>query len=300
MQWRKAFEEHLRTMGDWWVKDSGRQNVDLAIAEQGTMQRKKEELRTRDAQIQKVVVQATVDRIEEKREDTVVDYHLLCQWFISQDEQFYLEERLEERQAVVRKNRVAADHLQMLLDTPVLQPLQAVNGSEESSRQGKGRIYNRLQAVRYAELWWNRRNPAFPVVENDCTNYISQCLQAGGITMFGAPIRGRGWWHQQTNWSFSWAVANSLRWYLSRSGNIIGAVERDRADKLVPGDLICYDFEGDGNWNHNTIVTALDPKGQPLVNAHTYDCRSRIWPYADSPAWTKKIQYKYFHIEDQV
>ena len=45
-------------------------------------------------------------------------------------------------------------------------------------------MYNRQAAVQYANLWWNRRNPAFPNFDVDCTNYISQCLLAG------APMRG--------------------------------------------------------------------------------------------------------------
>ncbi|WP_245183599.1 amidase domain-containing protein [Lentibacillus salicampi] len=46
----------------------------------------------------------------------------------------------------------------------------------------------------------------------DCTNYVSQCMRAGG-----APDRGSGWWYQEDNWSYSWAVAHSMRWYLSGS-----------------------------------------------------------------------------------
>ena len=60
-------------------------------------------------------------------------------------------------------------------------------------------MYNRQAAVQYANLWWNRRNPAFPNFTVDCTNYISQCLLAGGAPMRGAPNRGKGWWVQHGN-----------------------------------------------------------------------------------------------------
>lgn len=49
------------------------------------------------------------------------------------------------------------------------------------------------------------------------------------------------------------------------------------------GDVICYDWEGDGRFNHNTIVTAYDADGQPLVNAHTQNSLHRRWEYRDSP-----------------
>ena len=35
------------------------------------------------------------------------------------------------------------------------------------------------------------------------------------------------------------------------------------------GDVICYDWDGNGHFQHNTVVVAKDPHGMPLVNAHT-------------------------------
>ncbi len=60
--------------------------------------------------------------------------------------------------------------------------------------------------------------------------------------------------------------------------------------------VICYDFEGDNRWDHNTIVVAKDANGMPLVNAHTNNSRLRYWTYEDSAAWTPNIQYKFFQI----
>ena len=71
--------------------------------------------------------------------------------------------------------------------------------------------YDRLAAVQYAERWWNDYNPQYRKFTVDCTNFISQCLLAGGAPMHGAPVRERGWWYQGDNWSFSWAVAHSLK-----------------------------------------------------------------------------------------
>lgn len=65
------------------------------------------------------------------------------------------------------------------------------------------------------------------------------------------------------------------------------------------GDVICYDFEGDGRWNHTTIVVAKDADGMPLVNANTYNSRMRYWAYEDSTAYTPNMKYAFFHITDQ-
>lgn len=68
------------------------------------------------------------------------------------------------------------------------------------------------------------------------------------------------------------------------------------ADQLVPGDIICYDFSGDGRWQHNTIVVAKDENNMPLVNANTINARMRYWKYGDSTAWAPQVKYAFFHI----
>ncbi|WP_217586080.1 amidase domain-containing protein [Lentibacillus saliphilus] len=157
-------------------------------------------------------------------------------------------------------------------------------------------IYDRQAAVKYAERWWNSYNPQYRTFDVDCTNYVSQCLYAGGAPMRGAPNRAKGWWYQNDNWSFSWAVAHSLRWYLSGSTTGLKGAEVEQPSELMPGDVICYDFEGDGRWDHNTIVVAKDIDNMPLVNAHTNNSRMRYWSYEDSLAWTPECNYKFFRI----
>src|SRR5690606_20461872 len=131
----------------------------------------------------------------------------------------------------------------------------------------------------------------------DCTNYISQCLLAGGAPMYGYPNREKGWWLRGGTWSFSWSTAHSLRWYLASSQQGLTARQVATADQLEPGDIIVYDFQGDGRYDHSTIVTAKDGD-TPLVNAHTYDTRHRHWAYKDSYASTPNARYLFFKIHD--
>lgn len=156
--------------------------------------------------------------------------------------------------------------------------------------------YDRRAAVRYAERWWDSHNPDYQHFEEDCTNFISQCLRAGGSPLWGSPQRTRGWWYTHNNWSYSWSVANALRWYLSGSRKGLIAKEVSSADQLSPGDIICYDFQGDGSFDHNTIVVKKDTEGMPLVNAHTTNSRHRYWAYEDSTAYTPEIKYKFYVI----
>ncbi len=158
--------------------------------------------------------------------------------------------------------------------------------------------YDRLRAVAYAERYWNSPNPAYPYLEVDCTNFVSQCLHAGGIPMLFTGSRSSGWWYRGRNegWSYSWMVAHSL-YLLLRSGKApMYAKQVAHPSLLEIGDVICYDFDGDGRWQHNTIVVAKDSQNMPLVNAHTTNSRMRYWEYRDSSAYTSKIRYAFFHI----
>jgi cell wall-associated NlpC family hydrolase len=172
-----------------------------------------------------------------------------------------------------------------------------LNPGETSSRK----MYNRGAVVQYAETWWNGANPRYIEFEVDCTNFVSQCLFAGGMPMNYTGKRDSGWWYRgrvggQELWSYSWAIANALPRYLLASGR---ARQVASPLELAPGDMIGYDWDGDGRYQHSTIVTALDASGAPLVNAHTYNARGRYWSYHDSPAWSERTTYIFLRVADQ-
>lgn len=163
--------------------------------------------------------------------------------------------------------------------------------------------YNRWAAVEYANRWWNDRNPDFPNFDVNCTNYVSQCINAGGIPMFVTDDTQSGWWIKRMPetelgfiWSFSWALAHSFRWFLSSDTAKEFAQERQNAYELEHGDIIVYDFDGNNVWQHSAIVTAKRQNGQPLVNANSSNSYHRDWTYKDSPAYTPQIKYRFFHL----
>lgn len=165
-----------------------------------------------------------------------------------------------------------------------------------------GGTYDRLRATRYADVWWDSANPRYPKFSDDCTNFISQCLHAGGIPMQGEGDRINGWWIRSTNpvsnqWSYSWTMSNALYRFVRKSlgGELVG-----RASELKMGDLIFYDWDGSGTYHHSTIVTEFDHNGEPLVNAHTDDSFHRPYLYYDSRAWTPSTKYAFVHLPDQL
>jgi hypothetical protein len=64
--------------------------------------------------------------------------------------------------------------------------------------------------------------------------------------------------------------------------------------------VISYDWDGNGHFQHSTIVAAVDARGMPLVNAHTTESYHRYWDYRDSYAWTERTAYRFFHIPDEL
>ncbi|WP_010272712.1 amidase domain-containing protein [Paenibacillus senegalensis] len=163
--------------------------------------------------------------------------------------------------------------------------------------------YQRLAAVQYADRWWDSENPEFLAFDVDCTNYVSQCIFAGGAPMNYTGKRNAGWWYRgrsgkQELWSYSWAVSNSLYRHMVSSKTGLRAEVVPSAGDLQLGDVICYDWDGTGRYQHTTVVTAFSKDGSPLVNAHTVNSKHRFWDYRDSYAWTERTVYRFLHIPD--
>jgi hypothetical protein len=268
------------------------------------IEKTKESCTNRGAEIVRTKAEGKITKEGKTAEGTEVLYKVHYQYLIKQKNTFLIEERIEERKANFYKGILVEDKEINLdaLDTPKIETNEMVRNHEgQDEVEGNERKffqYDRMRAVQYAERWWNDYNPAFKSFDVDCTNYISQCLNAGGAPMQGYSNRSKGWWMRNNNWSYSWSVANSMRWYLPGSKAGLRAKEVNSPSQLLPGDVICYDFQGDGRFDHTTIVTAKDAEGMPLVNAHTTNSRRRYWAYEDSTAYTPNIKYKYFTVVD--
>lgn len=283
------------------LQDLLKRRVEQCVSQERTnagdcpkIERKKESCLKRKAEIVKSKATGKITDIREEHDISVVSYEVHFQYLIKQQDLLILEEEIEQRRAEFLYDELIEDiEVHPNLQRDVKDYFVPTDDSDERLSFE----YNRLRAVQYAERWWNEFNPAYKRFENDCTNFISQCLRAGGAPMRGIPNRNRGWWMTNT-WSFSWTVAQSLKGYLGTSGVGLRAKEVASPRELLLGDIICYDFQGDGRFDHNTIVTGKDAYGMPLVNAHTTNSRMRYWAYEDSTAYTPQIKYKFYTIVD--
>ena len=136
--------------------------------------------------------------------------------------------------------------------------------------------YDRVRAVEYARKWALGANPEFyhfGGIGGDCTNFISQCLLAGGGVMnFASPY---GWYYNSSyDRSPSWTSVAELQKFLLRMDG------RGPVGKILPsisgleiGDLIQL-RQNQTHFNHTLIVSKIEG-GEIYVCAHSNDALDR-------------------------
>jgi hypothetical protein len=138
-------------------------------------------------------------------------------------------------------------------------------------------LYDRHAAVAYALKYaatFNWLEYGIPY-SNDCTNFVSQVMLAGGWTMVGdADDRkeNSAWWYARSLWfraSYTWAAAHNFSKFIVKSSR---ATICDRKD-LEIGDVVQIAQE-DGHVHHSMIVTVLSKDG-PLMSYHSHNTVNR-------------------------
>ncbi len=259
-------------------------------------QQRKKLLENRQAIVIKSNATCRISTINENPESVHVSYIVQFKDLLKQKDQLFIEEYEEERMAIIQAGQIVSDIYISQINEETEDFQNQLNDSFPSDRTVFE--YDRRAAIRYAEQWWDAYNPKYKKFEVDCTNFVSQCLHAGGARMVGYPNRNKGWWMTDNSWSYSWSVAHAFRWYLGSTKTGLRSVEKSNVKELMFGDVICYDFQGDGRYDHTTLIVAKDANDMPLVNAHSSNSRMRYWSYEDSTAYTPNIKYKFFHIVD--
>ncbi len=155
--------------------------------------------------------------------------------------------------------------------------------------------YNREKAVAYAHRWAFGRNPLyadFTSMGGDCTNFISQCLHAGGAAMNYTPVTG--WYYiSMNNRAPAWTgVEEFFRFLTTNKGKGPFAVTATIKD-IQPGDVVQLSFNGGRRYAHSLLVVEA---GYPptlrniLVATHTKDSDNR-----PLNTW-EGVVYRYLHI----
>lgn len=294
--WLKQLKSYIESVNQAYVSTrTNGETLFIRDEDEERFNRKQKQLQERSAEVLKASVHGRVTKTQKLNDIRQVDYFVHHEYFIRQGKKYYIEEHTEKRKAIFHSDKLVDEYSVGEKKNQIEERPSIVR---DTVRTGQRYKYSRLEAVKYAERWWNDSNPQYKNFEDNCTNFISQCLRAGGAPMTGFPNRSKGWWYKDHNWSYSWTVAHSFRWYLSGATSGLRARSVSKPEELIKGDVICYDFNGDGRWQHTTIVVDKDANNMPLVNAQTTNSRMRYWAYEDSTAWTPNIKYMFFHIID--
>lgn len=129
-------------------------------------------------------------------------------------------------------------------------------------------------AVNYAIKYALKENPNFKKFKNDCTNFVSQCLLAGGWPMVGSGwFTSRKdddvWWYGKgvlADASYTWGGAHNFMAFVESSGRGVKATK----DEMAPGDVIQILFNDHAD--HTMIVTGgncTTAGNQLLMSYHT-------------------------------
>lgn len=143
--------------------------------------------------------------------------------------------------------------------------------------------YDRMAAVKYARRWALERNPRFHDYEDwggNCTNYISQCINAGGIPMDseGDNIMKQWYWYSDKNRTPSWTASQPFFEYLIGNNrddteNFGVYATQTYYDELELGDIV--QLVKDNKAYHTMIITRILLDGDELydylVSQNTYD-----------------------------
>ena len=143
--------------------------------------------------------------------------------------------------------------------------------------------YDRIAAVEYARRWALDRNPNFKDYEEfggNCTNFISQCINAGGIPMDhqGNNIMKQWYWYSDKNRTPSWTGSQPFFEYLINNNNDdtdnFGVYASESTyDELELGDLV--QLIENGRAYHTMIISRILLDGDEvydyLVCQNTYD-----------------------------
>ena len=136
--------------------------------------------------------------------------------------------------------------------------------------------YNRVAAANYAKKWALSANPKFyhfGGIGGDCTNFISQCLLAGGAKMNYHPING--WFYRSSyNRSASWTSVYYFHKFIlaNLSPGINAHIENLK--NLQIGDIIQIRQKPNKAYNHTLIISKIE-NDEIYVCAHSDDAKNR-------------------------
>ena len=157
--------------------------------------------------------------------------------------------------------------------------------------------YNRTAAAAYADRYALSYSPAYVRFGADCANFASQGACAGGMPLAGSTY-STGWWYDKKGTSSTSDDSYSLSWInVTQQMSYWNGSRTDWASSITSlgkGDMVYYDWSGDGFWDHVAVVAGTNSAGQTVVDAHTTDYYRTYWKMGYS-----STKYKFARVRAQ-
>lgn len=184
--------------------------------------------------------------------------------------------------------------------------------------------YDAAAAVNYAHSWWNKTNNSdYPYYAeyygmdtssnayndldegrsgqsdpergwSDCTNFVSQCLVAGGVSQVKSGLilphqKTSNWYYSDSKPSHTWGGASN---FYNHWKDRVGVA--DSTSQLGLGDVISIDFGSDGSPDHTVIIVSSGTTDSTkTLAAHSVDRYDTY--YSDGEQYSFSIEYLYSH-----
>ncbi|WP_186763175.1 amidase domain-containing protein [Lentzea tibetensis] len=118
--------------------------------------------------------------------------------------------------------------------------------------------YDYYAMAEYAKRYVYSSNPAYRTYDQDCTNFISQAMRAGGWEPVDGDRTSNGaWYYGNWTWttSYTWAGAENWYWFATGSGRtwILPYVY-----DMGFADVLQADWDRDNIVDHTMLVTQVD------------------------------------------
>lgn len=164
-------------------------------------------------------------------------------------------ETLKSKYLNLKKDAQRIKELSVSEDSDLLNPENTFNARSYSSGY--------LAAIDYAHTWALGRNPAYrDFGDNDCTNFVSQCVFAGGM-----PMVEPKWAYSSFTQSRSWVLVTEFWTAMYQLG--YGTPN----SSAYRGDIVQFYNSTKKEWSHAGIITAKDSYATLFYSAHSSNRR---------------------------
>lgn len=206
MDWKQTFYRFIETYNQWEIKgEMGR--AEAWIVDRDFLTKQRERLCRIKQRNQKNNImpfrnesKLKIDRIKTSENKVEVTFALKRIFFYHLLEQEHVEERIETMRTqwflstsgkwlcrsviVYDESEVSAYTASELYDHHTVTPSSPFLNEQLLYPSRVTRfVYDRHRVRQYANLYWDRANPEYMHFDDDCTNYVSQCIFAGGAPM---------------------------------------------------------------------------------------------------------------------